>query len=176
VSAVSAILVICASIVSSSAQQQAPAVVPVGTVKAEHKPIAKTKNYVGRVEAINKVEVHARVTGYLQDVLFKEGDFVKEGQHLYHIEKDLFQAAVDQAAGELADDKAKKLLTAIEFQRADALTKTSAGTVEARDKALTADRDADAQIMIAQAKLDTAKINLGYTDIGSPIAGRIGRT
>jgi membrane fusion protein (multidrug efflux system) len=175
-SAVSAILVICASIASSSAQQQAPAVVPVGTVKAEHKPIAKTKNYVGRAEAINKVEVHARVIGYLENVQFKEGEFVKEGQHLYHIEKDLFQAAVDQAAGELADDKAKKLLTAIEFQRADALTKTSAGTVEARDKALTADRDADAQIMIAQAKLDTAKINLGYTDIGSPIAGKIGRT
>jgi membrane fusion protein (multidrug efflux system) len=93
--------VICASIASSSAQQQAPAVVPVGTVKAEHKPIAKAKNFVGRVEAINKVEVHARVTGYLEDLLFKEGDFVKEGQSLYQIEKDLFQAAADQAAGEL---------------------------------------------------------------------------
>jgi membrane fusion protein (multidrug efflux system) len=168
--------VICASIASSSAQQQAPAVVPVGTVQAEHKPIAKTKNFVGRVEAINKVEVHARVTGYLQDVLFKEGEFVKEGQHLYHIEKDLFQAAVDQAAGELEDDKAKKLLTAVEYQRAEQLTKTGAGTIEARDKALTADRDADAQILMAQAKVDTAKINLGYTDIVSPIAGKIGRT
>ena len=78
-------LVICASIASSSAQQQAPAVVPVGTVKAEHRPIAKTKDFVGRVEAINKVEVHARVTGYLEDVLFKEGNFVKEGQPLYTI-------------------------------------------------------------------------------------------
>jgi len=174
--AVGVSLVVCASIASSSAQQQAPAVIPVGTVKAEHKPIAKTKNYVGRVEAINKVEVHARVTGYLQDVLFKEGDFVKEGQHLYTIEKDQFQAAVEQAGGELADDKAKKLLTAIEFQRADALTKTSAGTVEARDKALTADRHADAEIVMAKAKLDTANINLGYTDIVSPISGKIGRT
>jgi hypothetical protein len=54
-----AILVIYASFASSPAQQQAPAVIPVGTVKAEHKPIAKTKNYVGRVEAINKVAVHA---------------------------------------------------------------------------------------------------------------------
>ena len=98
-SAVGAFLVICASIAQSSAQQQAPAVVPVGTVQAEHKPIAKTKDYVGRVEAINKVEVHARVTGYLEDVLFKEGEFVKEGQPLYHIEKDQFKAAVDQAGG-----------------------------------------------------------------------------
>src|SRR6516164_3087418 len=146
--AVGVSLVICASTVSSSAQQQAPAVVPVGTVKAEHKPIAKTKNYVGRVEAINKVEVHARVTGYLQDVLFKEGEFVKEGQHLYTIEKDQFRAAADQAAGELAGDKAKKLLTAIQYQRAEELAKTSAGTIVARDQALTADRDADARILI----------------------------
>src|SRR6516162_442615 len=174
--AVGASLLICVSIASSSAQQQAPAVVPVGTVQAEHKPIAKTKNFVGRVEAINKVEVHARVTGYLEDVQFKEGEFVKEGQHLYHIEKDLFQAAVDQAAGALAEDKAKKLLTAVEYQRAEQLAKTSAGTVEARDKALTADRDADARILIAQGKLDTTNINLGYTDIVSPIAGKIGRT
>src|SRR6516165_4187843 len=172
--AVGVSLVICASIASSPAQQ-APAVVPVGTVKVEHKPIAKTKNYVGRVEAINKVEVHARVTGYLEDVRFKEGEFVKEGQHLYTIEKDQFQAAVDQAAGELADDKAKKLLTAIEYQRAETLAKTSAGTIEARDKALTADRHTDAQILIAQGKLDTANINFGYTDIVSPIAGKIGR-
>jgi membrane fusion protein (multidrug efflux system) len=168
--------VIFASIASSSAQEQTPAMVPVGTVQAEHKPIAKTKNFVGRVEAINKVEVHARVTGYLEDVLFKEGEFVKEGQRLYHIEKDLFQAAVDQAAGELAGDKAKKLLTAIQYQRAEELAKTSAGTIVARDQALTADRDADARILIAQAKLDEAKINLGYTDIVSPIAGKIGRT
>ena len=150
--------------------------VPVGTTQAQHKPIAKTKNFVGRVEAINKVEVHARVTGYLEDVLFKEGESVKEGQPLYHIEKDLFQAAADQAAGELAGDKAKKLLTAIQYQRAEELAKTSAGTIVARDQALTADRDADARILIAQAKLDETKINLGYTDIVSPIAGKIGRT
>ena len=173
--AVGVSLLIWASI-ASSAQGQAPAAVPVGTVQAEYKPIAKTKNFVGRIEAINKVEVHARVTGYLEDVLFKEGEFVKEGQRLYHIEKDLFQAAADQAAGELAGDKAKKLLTAIQYQRAEELAKTSAGTIVARDQALTADRDADARILIAQAKLDEAKINLGYTDIVSPIAGKIGRT
>jgi membrane fusion protein, multidrug efflux system len=174
--AVGAGLAICASIVSSPAQQQASAVVPVGTIPAEHRPIAKTKDFVGRVEAINKVEVHARVTGYLEDVLFKEGQIVKEGQPLYHIEKDLFQAAVDNAAGDLAANKAKKELTAVQYARAYELAKTSAGTIEARDKALTADRNADAQVLIAQANLETAKINLGYTDITSPITGKIGRT
>jgi len=174
--AIAVSLVFCALTASSSAQQQAPAAVPVDTMQAERKPIAKTKDFVGRVEAINKVEVHARVTGYLEDVLFKEGNFVKEGQPLYHIEKDLFQAAVDNAAGELAGDQAKKLLTEVEYQRAAELAKTSAGTLEKRDKALTADRDAAARILIAQANLETAKINLGYTDIVSPIAGKIGRT
>jgi membrane fusion protein (multidrug efflux system) len=165
-----------APIASSSAQQQAPAAVPVGAIHAERKPIAKTKDYVGRVEAINKVEVHARVTGYLEHVLFKEGELVKEDQHLYRIEKDLFQAAVDNATGKLAGDKAKKALTEIEYYRASELAKTRAGTLEARDKALTEDRNAAAQILISQANLETAKINLGYTDIVSPIGGKIGRT
>jgi membrane fusion protein (multidrug efflux system) len=162
---------------SLSAQQPAPAAaVPVGTVAAARKPIAKTADFVGRIQANERVEVNARVTGYLEEVLFKEGDFVKEAQPLYQIEKDLFKASVDQANGALEATKAKKLLTAIQFERAEQLMKTSAGTVVARDQALTADRAADAQILVDQANLDTAKINLGYTDILSPIAGKIGRT
>src|SRR5882672_738092 len=170
-------LIICAFIAAASAQQQpAPAVVPVGTVKAEKKPIAKTADFVGRISAINKVEVRARITGYLESVKFTEGDLVKDSAQLYGIEKGLFQAAVDQAVGVLDGSKAKKLLTAIQFQRADDLMKTNAGTVVAVDQALTADRAADAQILIDQANLETAKINLGYTDITSPIVGKIGRT
>jgi membrane fusion protein (multidrug efflux system) len=166
----------CALAPSSFAQQPSSASVPVGIVVATRKPIAKTVDFVGRVNAINKVEVRARVTGYLDDVRFKEGDVVKDGQPLYQIEKDLFQASVDQAAGVLAGDEAKKALTAIQYQRAEDLMKTSAGTVVARDQALTADRAAAAQLMISKANLETAKINLGYTDIASPIAGKIGKT
>jgi len=166
-----------ALVASASAQQPAPvAAVPVGTVAAARKPIAKTADFVGRIQAVESVDVNARVTGYLEEVLFKEGDSVKQGQPLYHIEKDLFKAAVDQTNGALEASKAKKLLTAIQFERAEQLMKTSAGTVVARDQALTADRAADAQILIDQANLDTAKINLGYTDIVSPIVGKIGRT
>src|SRR5262245_43359883 len=92
---------------SAAAQQPAAPAVPVGTVAAARKPIAKTADFVGRVQAIDRVEVHARITGYLQEVLFKEGDAIKEGQVLYRIERDLFQAAVDQAAGAVAASKAK---------------------------------------------------------------------
>jgi membrane fusion protein (multidrug efflux system) len=171
-----ALIVSCGLIVPASAQQAPPATVPVGTVQAARKPVAQNADFVGRVQAINRVDVQARVTGFLDSVLFTEGDMVKEGQKLYQIEKDQFQAAVDQANGTLASAKANKLLTAIQFQRAEDLMKTNAGTVVARDQALTADRDADAKILIDQANLETAKINLGYTDITSPIAGKIGRT
>jgi membrane fusion protein, multidrug efflux system len=179
---ISTLVAICAVLlawglpVSVIAQQAPSAVVPVGTVPAEKKPITRTADFVGRVQAINSVEVRARVTGFLDAVLFTEGDFVKEGQPLYRIEKAQFQAAVDQADGALQASKAKKILTAVQYQRAEELMKSSSGTVVARDQALTADRSADAQILIDQANLETAKINLGYTDITSPIAGKIGRT
>jgi membrane fusion protein (multidrug efflux system) len=163
-------------IASASAQQQAPSAVPVGFVAAARKPIAKAADFVGRVSAIQRVEVQARVTGYLEEVLFKEGEVVQEGQPLYHIERDLFQAAAAQAQGTLAASNAKKLLTAIQYQRAEELLRSSTGTAVSRDQALTADRAAEAQILIDKANLDTANINLGYTSILSPIAGKIGRT
>jgi membrane fusion protein (multidrug efflux system) len=173
-----AIVVVCAVATAGHAQQsqQPPAAVPVGTVQAARKPVSQTADFVGRVQAINKVDVQARVTGFLDSVQFTEGDMITEGQKLYQIEKDQFQAAVDQAAGALASAQANKLLTAITYQRAESLMKTNAGTVVARDQALTADRDADAKILVDQANLEAAKINLGYTDITSPIRGKIGRT
>src|SRR5712675_1720200 len=112
---ITAAVLICGFTASALAQQPAPTVVPVGTVAAERKPITKTVDFVGRIQAIDRVEVHARVTGYLENVLFKEGEIVKEGQPLYRLEKDLFQAAVDQAQGALVAGQAKKLLTAIFF-------------------------------------------------------------
>ena len=166
----------CGLAASVVAQQPGPAAVPVGTVTAERKPIARTADFVGRIQAIERVDIQARITGFLEQVLFKEGDLVKEGQPLYRIEKDLFKASVEQAKGALEASKAKKLLTAIQYERSEQLMKTSAGTVTARDQALTADRSAGAQILIDQANLDSAQTNLGYTDIIAPISGKIGRT
>lgn len=150
--------------------------VPVGTVYAERQPIAKTSDFVGRVEATDRVEVRARVKGYLEEVLFKEGDTVKKGQSLYRIEKGLFQADVEKAQGALGRSEAAKTLTTIQLQRAQELLEKSAGTAVARDQALAADQQAQAAIMADQGSLDTAKINLGYTDITSPINGKISKT
>ena len=161
---------------AAHAQQAAPATIAVGTVAAERRPIERSGVLVGRVEAIQRVEVRARVTGYLEEVLFKEGDMVKEGAPLYRIEKGLFEAAVTSAEAALERSKAAKVLTGLQLQRAQDLLDRNSGTVVARDQALAADQQAEGQVMGDQANLETAKINLGYTDINSPITGKIGKT
>ena len=169
-----AVALILASAVAARAQQQAS--VPVGTVSAEKRPIAQTRDFVGRVEATDRVEVRARVKGFLDEVLFTEGDVVKKGDPLYRIEKGLFQADVDQAKGNLERSQSAKVLTEIQLQRAQDLMDKNAGTVVARDQARAADHQAEGAIMSDQANLDTSNINLGYTEITSPIAGKVSKT
>ncbi len=170
-------VLMCALPSPLSAQQgSAPAAVPVGTVTAERKPISNALDFVGRIEATNRVQIVARVKGYLEEVQFKEGDLVKEGAPLYQIEQGLFQAAVEQARGALERSKAAKILTTIQLDRAEQLVKSQSGTLVARDQARAADEQADGAILTDQANLDTAQINLGYTKITSPITGKIGRT
>jgi membrane fusion protein (multidrug efflux system) len=160
-------------VLAADAQEKSAAV---GTVFAERQQVAQTRDFVGRVEAINRVEVQARVKGYLEAVLFKEGDIVQKGDHLYHIEKGEYQAAVEQAQGALERSKAAKALTTIQLQRAEELLAKSAGTAVARDQALAADQQAQGAIMSDQGNLDNANINLGYADIVSPISGKISKT
>src|SRR5450631_574473 len=162
---------------STNAQPaQAPAAIPVGVVTAERKAVTKALDFVGRVQAVNRVEIRARVTGYLENVLFKEGNLIKEGAALYSIEKGLFEAAVGQMEGALERSKSNKTLTEAQLQRAEDLLAKNAGTAVARDQALAADEAAKGQILSDEASLQTAKINLGYTDIVAPVSGRIGRT
>ncbi|ACL61661.1 efflux RND transporter periplasmic adaptor subunit [Methylobacterium nodulans] len=161
---------------AARAQTDPGAALPVGTVAAQRKPIDKALDFVGRVEAVSRVEVRARVTGYLDAVLFKEGDPVKEGAPLYRIEPDLFEAAVKQAEGALERSHAAETLAAIQLQRAQELLDRNAGTVVARDQARAALDQSKGAVMGDEANLRTAQINLGYTKIVSPIAGRIGRT
>jgi membrane fusion protein (multidrug efflux system) len=169
-------LVVAGGLALPSHAEQVPTAVPVGVVKAERKPVTASLDFVGRVEAINRVEIKARVTGFLEAVLFKEGDPVKEGDALYHIEKGLFQAAVEQAQGALERSKAAKELSALQLQRAQELLDKNAGTVVARDQQKAADDQAAGAVLSDDATLATAKINLGYTDITSPIIGKISKT
>ncbi len=150
--------------------------IPVGVVYANLKPITPAMEFVGRVEAPERVEIRARVKGMLEAVLFKEGETVKEGAPLYRIEKPLFEADVQQAQGDLERAKAALDLAKIQRQRAQELVDKNAGTVVARDQAVANEQQSQGAILSAEAALNTAKINLGYTDITAPITGRIGRT
>jgi membrane fusion protein (multidrug efflux system) len=174
--AICTVFIICGLVVPAGAQQAQPAAIPVGVVQAEHRPIEKTSDFVGRVEAVNRVDIRARVQGFLEAMLFKEGDLIKEGDPLYRIEQGLFQAAVEQAEGALMRSKASKTLTEVQLQRAEDLLAKSAGTAVARDQAVAADEQAKGQILTDEANLQTAKINLAYTEIAAPVSGRIGRT
>ena len=160
----------------ADAQQNPPTAIAVGTVAAERKAIARTGVFVGRVEAVQRVEIRARVTGYLEDVLFKEGDLIKEGTPLYRIEKGLFEAAVTAAEAAVERSKAAKILTELQLRRAQELLDKNSGTVVARDQAVANDEQAKGQLMGDEANLATAKINLGYTNIVSPITGKVGKT
>src|SRR5215510_1798768 len=174
--AICALVLVAATGGAARAQQGQPATIPVGTVYAERKPISTTFDFVGRVEAVNRVEIRARVTGFLEAVLFTEGKLVKEGDPLYRIEQDQFRAAVEQAQGALERSKGAKVLSELQLQRAQDLLDKQSGSVVARDQARAADQGAAGTVMQDEAALQTAKINLGYTDITAPIAGKIGRT
>jgi membrane fusion protein (multidrug efflux system) len=150
--------------------------VRVGTVAATLKPINPAKEFVGRIEAKERVEVRARVTGYLQDVLFKDGQMVKEGDLLYRIEREPFEAALSQAEGSLDKARGQSAFADAQLARAEELLKSQTGTQATRDQRLAEQLTARGDVVIGESNVANARINLGYTEIRSPIAGLIGRT
>lgn len=157
------------------AQQPAPTAVPVGTVAAEKRAIGRTADFVGRVEAVNRVDIRARVTGYLEAVLFQDGANITEGMPLFRIERAPFEAAVEQAQGALERAQGTLQNATVQRQRAEELLKSSAGSVAVRDQRVAEEKGAQGDQTTAEANLKAAQINLGYTEIKAPISGRIGR-
>ncbi len=162
--------------VPARAQVPPQAAVPVGTVVAERKPLTSSQEFVGRVEAAERVEIRARVTGYLQAVLFKEGDLIQQGAPLFQIEQEPFEAALQQAQGALIKAQGQYANAEVQLQRAEELLKSSAGSVATRDQRRAEAETAKGDVVTAMANLTTARVNLSYTDITAPISGRIGRT
>jgi membrane fusion protein, multidrug efflux system len=169
-----ALLCLFAAAPRASAQQ--PTAVPVGTLPAELRPITQATEFVGRVEAMERVEIRARVTGFLQDVLFTEGNIVKAGDVLYRIEPDTFQAAVQQAQGALYEAQGKFANATAQRARTQELTKTDAASKALLDVRVADEKSAQGDVVIADANLKTANVNLGYTEITAPITGEVGRT
>jgi membrane fusion protein (multidrug efflux system) len=171
---ITAVALLCLIAAAPQARAQQPAAIPVGTAAAEVRPITQATEFVGRVEAPEKVEVRARETGYLQEVLFKEGDLVKEGDVLYRIEPDTFQAAVQQAQGALTQAQATLANATVNRARAQELLKSDATSRMVFDQRVADEKNAQGAVIIADANLKTANVNLGYTEITAPISGEIG--
>jgi membrane fusion protein (multidrug efflux system) len=160
-----------------AAAQTAPGAPPaVGVVRAERQQITETDEFIGRIQAVNRVVLVARVTGFLEQRLFAEGAEVKKGDLLYQIEKPPFQAAVDAAQATVEQMEAQHRNAQLTLQRQQTLLSGPAGQQSNVDAALASERALAAQIAGAQAQLETAQINLGYTEIRAPIDGNISST
>src|ERR1700733_13751029 len=148
----------------------------VGVVRVERQDITQSDEFVGRVQAINRVALVARVTGFLEKRLFVEGTEVKKGDLLYMIEQPPFQAQVNAAKASIDEFEAQHRNAQVTLQRAQTLLSTPAGQQSSVDSALANERALAAQIAGAQAQLETAAINLSYTAIYAPIDRKITAT
>jgi membrane fusion protein (multidrug efflux system) len=170
------LVAICLAATLAAAQPVPDTAPSVGVVRVERRPITPTDEFVGRIQAINRVDIVARVTAFLESVEFRDGAEVKKGDVLYRLERGPFEAdlAAKQAT---ADQFAAQLQNAdVALERARALLRTQAGAQATLDQALAAQRSLAAQLAGAKANANQAKINLDYTVITSPIEGKIGRT
>lgn len=156
-----------------AAEQQA---MPVQVVMVEQQDFYPEVSFVSKIETKDRVEVRARVTGFLTKRLFTEGEFVKEGQLLFEIEKDKFVASVHNAQANLAKAEANQENAAAQFKRAQNLFKTKDVSQAVLDQRQAEYSSAKAAVKQAQAELDIAQLNLNYTDVVAPLSGRIGAT
>jgi membrane fusion protein (multidrug efflux system) len=166
------------ALLSVQAQAQpAPGGSPaVGVVRAERQQMTQSDEFIGRIQAVSRVALVARVTGFLEKRLFVEGAEVKENDLLYQLEQPPFQALVDAGKALVAQLEAQHRNAQLTLERAQALLLGPAGQQSNVDAALAQERSLAAQIAGAQAQLQTAEINLGYTAIRAPVDGRISST
>jgi membrane fusion protein, multidrug efflux system len=156
-------------------QAPAAASVPAVTVAAAAlKSVTPAGTFVGRVQAVNTVNLVSRVEGFLQKRAFTEGQQVKTGDLLFVIEQDTYQAAVDQAQAQVASAQATERNAALALQRSQELVKTNAVAQATVDQNLANQGAAAAAVRSAEAVLEQANINFAFTEIKAPIDGRIG--
>jgi membrane fusion protein (multidrug efflux system) len=163
--------------VAAAEAQQGPAGPPaVGVLEATKRPITESNEFLGRIEAVNRVAIVARVTAFLDKRLFAEGTEIKTGDLLYHLERGPFEADLKSKQAQVAQLQATLVNAKLTTDRARTLLSGPAGQQSTYDAALANQQSLEAQIQAAQAQVDLSQINLDYTEIHSPIDGRIGRT
>jgi multidrug efflux system membrane fusion protein len=131
--------------------------------------------FSGRLEAINRVELRPRVAGAIQSTNFAEGGLVKAGDVLFKIDPAPYQAEVEKAQAQLEAAKARAVFTNGELERGQQLIGNHVVTQRDLDQRDNAYREAVANVKAAEATLQTAKLNLDYTEVRAPVDGRVGR-
>jgi membrane fusion protein, multidrug efflux system len=157
--------------------QSAPAgPVEVGVVTLAPTPVTLTKELPGRTSAFRVAEVRARVNGIVKRRLFTEGSDVRQGQALFLIDPAPYEAALQGAKAQLARAEATVANARLLAQRTQDLVADNAVSKQEYDNAMAALKASEADVAAGQAAVDTARINLGYTNVTSPVSGRIGRS
>ncbi len=165
------------AVVNPAQAQPGPSGPPaVGVAQAQKRPIIETSEFVGRIQAVSRVELVARVTAFMEERRFNEGSEVHTGDLLYRLERAPFEAQLAAQAASVAQANAVLQGSNLTLGRAEALLNTPAGQRSRVDDAQSVSRSQAAQLAGAQAQLRLAQVNLDYTEIKSPIDGKISRT
>lgn len=150
--------------------------VPVSVVTVERQAVPLSTELPGRTSAYRVAEVRPQVSGIVLKRLFEEGTDVKAGQQLYQIDPSTYQAAVQSANADLAKARATLKSTEAKAVRYADLVQINAVSRQDYDDVVATQDQARAQVLVAQAALETARINLEYTKVYAPISGRIGKS
>jgi membrane fusion protein, multidrug efflux system len=168
---------IAVSLNATAQAEPAPSEPPaVGVINTTTRPITETSEFLGRIEATNRVAIVARVTAFMDKRVFREGAEVKTGDLLYQLERGPFEADLATKQAQVAQLQATLENAKLTTERARTLLGGPAGMQSSYDAAIANQRSLEAQVLAAQAQVKFSQINLDYTEIRSPIDGMIGRT
>ena len=162
---------------SNTPAQAQPAAVPVSVAVVEQRDVALWDEFSGRLEAVERVEVRSRVAGAIKSVHFREGALVKDGDQLITIDPEPYAAEVDRAKAQVLAAEARLTLAQKEQDRARKLQQANSGAISESnvDQRVGAYREAEGNLRAAQAALQAAQLNLDYTEVRAPVAGRVGK-
>lgn len=167
-----AVLAACAR---NEAAEAPPAPPAVQAAKVIAKPITEFDEFTGRFEAVERVEVRPRVSGYVTATRFEQGHEVKKGDILYLIDARPYQATLKQAQAELARARTQLRLAQSERERADRLIEKRAISQEEFDARISGSEQAGANLAAAEAAVESAALDLSFTEVRAPISGLVGR-
>ncbi len=148
---------------------------PVDVAEVLEEPVTLWESFTGRVESPDTVDLRPRVTGYITEVAFGEGQLVEEGDLLFQIDPRPYRARAESARADLAIAESQLELARSEASRAESLWESRAISREEFDQRQSAFTSAAARVASAQAVLDTAKLDLRFTKVTAPVSGRTGR-